>query len=319
MIICGYNEEDNMTYVESDHVIIFRPDDFGCSTKIGNTLKELGYAQDTKLTITNCSEHGIKQYDALKNYFDFKYVSFTTYYVFETINYMMLLNRRYEPNNPSEHFCCLNNKARIGRCKLIDALAKHNLLSKYTTWHETDSNYDFKYFDNKKRILDVLEGTELSFELFNPPEKAFIDSVWSITCEYMDSHYPNDIIEITEKIFIPMAHKKPVLVFGPKDYYKELKLLGFKTHDNIIDYSFDSVDDLDERLNLFIKEMVKLKNRDISETLSATKNIVDHNFKNLVRIVKYRIKNKHGDKVSDEEMGYIKRLLKSKNVEARIC
>jgi hypothetical protein len=96
-----------------------------------------------------------------------------------------------------------------------------------------------------------IKGPDIpSYPILSPSHfgisKIYHDFFLEIVCETYcqgNSFYP------TEKIWRPLANKKPFLIFGPKNYYKNLKVLGFRTFSNWWDESFTN-DDLSHQLKL---------------------------------------------------------------------
>lgn len=308
-------------------VIIFRPDEYECNPKIIKILLESDLKKGTKLTIVNNNPDIRDYYRNLEKHFDLHYENFFTYYIFESVNALLNIGQQYSPLNPSKFMCSLNNNPRIERCKFMDCLEKHDLINgNYVTWQgrnleELGVNYSFKYFDNRKMILDNIDtgNPAMPFEFTMPPKKAFLDSLWSIVSETTSIKNPERLVEVTEKTWIPITHKKPLLVFAPSRFYEKFQKLGFKLHDNLIDYSFDSIYDIDHRLERFMLEVKKLEKLDLIDTLEKTKDVVEHNYKNILKIIRDRIKNCEGDIVNDNDIYMFKKILTNKNVETPLC
>lgn len=303
-------------------VIIFRPEDDVIRYETRELLLESGLEKGTKLTIVNNGLNIGDYYKKLEKHFDFRYECFSTYWIFDIVEGLLNTGQQYTPLNPSKFMCSLNNKPRIERCKFIDCLEKYDLINgNYVTWQGRGVDFSFKYFDNRKMILDNIDtgNPDLPFEYSKPPKKAFSDSLWSIVCEATNTKNPERLVEITEKTWIPITHKKPLVVFAPSRFYEEFQKLGFKLHDNLIDYSFDSIYDIDHRLERFMLEVKKLEKLDLIDTLEKTKDVVEHNYNNILKIIRDRIKNCEGDIVNDNDIYMIKKILNNKNVETPLC
>ena len=63
---------------------------------------------------------------------------------------------------------------------------------------------------------------------------------------------------ITEKTVLALLHGKLFITSGAQFFYKELKRLGFLTYDEIIDYSFDQVEDCAIRQEMIVDQIVNL-------------------------------------------------------------
>ena len=83
----------------------------------------------------------------------------------------------------------------------------------------------------------------------------------------------------TEKIVRPLVSKTPFIVFGAKDYLKNLKKLGFMTFNAFWDESYDNFSGY-ERLVRIIKLVENIKNKSITELKDILKEMdetLDHN------------------------------------------
>jgi hypothetical protein len=201
-------------------------------------------------------------------------------------------------------------------------MAKHDLIeNNFVTWHgEELKGYTFKYFDGKQRSLDKVEtnvqNQPLPFETFIPPKTAFSNSLWSIACEYMYNDDDNYIRSITEKTYLPIAHKRPFLSLGYSGLYKDLKKLGFVLYDEIIDYSFDGIENFDERLEQFILQVKNINELNHKETYKLLLPKINENYKNMLKLTRDRIMSVNGTKISDTDLVSMKRLLNIKRVKA---
>ena len=65
---------------------------------------------------------------------------------------------------------------------------------------------------------------------------------------------------ITEKSYKPFYMMQPFINFGNKHTIKTLKHSGYKTFDRWIDHSYDDIDDVSDRLRMFLVEMDRLYN-----------------------------------------------------------
>lgn len=191
--------------------------------------------------------------------------------------------------NIKKHFITLNRKAHPHRCLFIDMLHKHNLQDfGFVTWHDYQGNfynYEFKHWQPTK--LKIEEGMDVTndddFKLFKPPAQ-FQESLFSVICESTE-----DIIFVTEKTFMPIYHKRPFLIFGAKNTHSFLKKYNFRLFDEIIDYSFDSVDDTAVRYNMTMVELKKICDMDPYYLLDLLMPKIEHNYKNMLTIFKDQI------------------------------
>lgn len=67
--------------------------------------------------------------------------------------------------------------------------------------------------------------------------------------------WPENQLFISEKIFKPCAFRHPAVIHGTRDTLKYLKEMGFATWDHIVDESYDSIDNADQRLVAITKQI----------------------------------------------------------------
>jgi hypothetical protein len=185
----------------------------------------------------------------------------------------------------NKHFTSMNGRSHPWRCMFIDYMYKYNLFDKgYISWHNSDNweyMYDFKWWTPKKLNFDKNwdNPSDGFYDIYRPPLE-FKDSLFSVISE---SNL--ETIFVTEKTYIPIYHKRPFIIFGAPYTHQYLKSLGFMLFDEIIDYSFDSVDDDEKRCDMFMKEVAKLCNANIEKLRKKSITKVEHNFNNLLKIV----------------------------------
>lgn len=92
---------------------------------------------------------------------------------------------------------------------------------------------------------------------------------------------------ITEKTYRPIASLRPFIIVGPEKTLNFLKQLGFKTFSSIIDESYDSVADSEQRFISVcnsIKEFVSKPIDQIRLELYSIKDILLHNQAHLFNL-----------------------------------
>lgn len=98
---------------------------------------------------------------------------------------------------------------------------------------------------------------------------------------------------ITEKTLRPIACKKMFIIVGPANVLQLLRNKGFKTFDDIIDESYDSISDPTERFVRVQKSILDFVSRPLKEIQSIYKqkmNVFEHNFQRLVLLEELEIK-----------------------------
>lgn len=237
----------------------------------------------------------------------FKILYWPTYLITHT--WMGLLNSYIDYQNLKEKFnnpqhlsidkkfdylyINLNNKSRYHRCLMMEKLCENNLMDiGLNSWNMlsteylgcisdlniTYANFDFKCWEEKKINVDdyKIDNTiveEYSKKLLQP--NALIALV-------TETYYRTNFI--TEKTFRPILLEQPFIVLGGKHQNKELTNLGFELYDEIFDYSFDSDDSLENRVQGIIDNLNRIKDRNYYELYEQLSPKIKRNKNRIVEL-----------------------------------
>jgi hypothetical protein len=119
-------------------------------------------------------------------------------------------------------------------------------------------------------------ATWLSFIV---PIEIYNQSAYSIVAETATI---NDYNFYTEKIIKPILAKRLFICFSSVNYLKNLRSLGFKTFDNVIDESYDQEVNPDIRFQKAFDQVLYLCNQEQTIILDQIKEITEHNYNLLV-------------------------------------
>jgi hypothetical protein len=106
----------------------------------------------------------------------------------------------------------------------------------------------------------------------------YVDTYFSVVTETVFD-YPYSFR--TEKIWKPIAMGHPFVVVANAGYYRDLRNLGFKTFDSIIDESFDSITDNQTRIDQIVKTVESLCQQDLDQFLKECYTICKYNQERL--------------------------------------
>ena len=164
-----------------------------------------------------------------------------------------------------------------------------NLLATTSEIRWLDSSYEFKFYKNPTIDIDPSQRTFVKNQLFNNEwgeiylEPApYIDTYFSLVTETV-FEYPYSFR--TEKIAKVLAIGHPFIVAANVGFYRDLRNLGFRTFNSIIDESFDLVENHQDRMDCIYNIVQDLCQQDLASFLTECKDICKYNQQHLKEIV----------------------------------
>jgi hypothetical protein len=106
------------------------------------------------------------------------------------------------------------------------------------------------------------------------PKTIYSRTAYSLVAE---TNAESDFVFMTEKIVKPILAKRLFLVVGGYRYLSTLKVMGFKTFDNVLDESYDEEPDMIKRTKMVMEQFDRLLSMDQREVQNMIKDTVDHN------------------------------------------
>ena len=174
---------------------------------------------------------------------------------------------------PERHFVNLNGVPKYFRARIVDDLMNNRLL-RYTFWSWNKRNFTSDMnirFDNLKQFDPNIEknidasgvtlatGEDSQEKLPMEYQLALID----IFAESIPDNFGE--IFITEKTWKPLLGEKPFLGFNERHYYKTLQSYGIRLYETLFDYSFDEIEDPEERYLGYIENIIRLGNMPLED------------------------------------------------------
>lgn len=97
-----------------------------------------------------------------------------------------------------------------------------------------------------------------------------------VVCESM---FSGQTFLPSEKTARPLLTKNPFLVFGPANFLRNLRKIGFKTFENFWDETYDDFEGVlrIEAMEKIIKEISSYNSQDLKKLYEKMKDILDHN------------------------------------------
>ena len=156
----------------------------------------------------------------------------------------------------------------------IQWLPEQYEVPRYRGNRPADSTYPHQYV--KFDIFDNQWG-----EIYLEPA-AYIDTYFSLVTETV-LEYPHSFF--TEKIAKPLAQGHPWIAATNQGFYRDLRDLGFRTFDHVIDESFDSISNDQDRMDRIADIVTDLCNQDLVAFLLACQDVCKYNQQHLRAVV----------------------------------
>lgn len=205
----------------------------------------------------------------------------------------------------AKSFTFINRKDAIHRRYILSCLHKNSLLEQgkvsfqqsegdvFQQMHDLSTNVGFT-------VEDITEISKCQFEV--PALPIILDhnnnannlprSVFgTLVLIAGETHFTQPMFSwqqsfVTEKSFASIANKQILFVVGQAYSLENIKLMGYRTFDSIIDESYDNIVEPGERLKAVSKEAVKFLNRpfeQIKADYDLVQDILDYNYELLFK------------------------------------
>ena len=256
----------------------------GYETKIHNELLNEMNLKRFKVLYwpTYLIEHTCQQLNA--EYAEGMDLGFNQDYNVENWN-EVVINKNFE-----KLYIHFNGKPRIHRLMVMDLLVKQDLFDLGdNSWNFMGCLSDIVSRD--KYIPQYWKEEIINLDNYTSNTKThrdeFSDKILNPNCLFnLVGETSMDVPYVTEKIFRCLFIKQPFIAYGAKRINKEILNYGFKLFDNIIDYSFDDIDEPIERFDKMLQELKKFKDLDYNELYNKMEDVMDYNKNRLFEILK---------------------------------
>ena len=130
-------------------------------------------------------------------------------------------------------------------------------------------------YDPKKRQILAKEHLFKNEwgEIYLSPEP-YLDTYFSLVSE---TGFVFNRSFRTEKIWKPIAIGHPFIVASNQGYYKDLQNLGFRTFNHLIDESFDTIDNNQDRIDRIVSTIEDLCRQDLPSFITAAQETCKYN------------------------------------------
>jgi len=220
-------------------------------------------------------------------------------------------SRIYETQHKPYKFLFLNGRSRPHRKYLLERFKLDGLLDQslwtnlenrsgsmgqVVLWHEgqdlmlTSTEIktlpeEYEVDRYRQQVNKTFDSGFIKSDLFNQEwgeiyiEPApYIDTYFSLVTETVFD-YPYSFR--TEKIWKPIAMAHPWIAVANAGYYRDMRNLGFKTFDHLIDESFDQIENSQKRIERIAAAVKDLCQQNLDEFLASAQNICKYNQQHL--------------------------------------
>lgn len=206
-------------------------------------------------------------------------------------------------------FLCLNGRARDHRKYLVERLNDLGLLDQSLwTWLDTSAirskafNSEitdrprahhflpekYEHAAYQANVSQTYSDDYAKLGLFNNEwgeiylnADAYVDTYFSLVTETV-YNYPHSFR--TEKIWKPIAMGHPWICVANMGYYRDLRALGFRTFDTVIDESFDAIEGSVARMERLIQVIEDIHRNGLQEFVASCEEICKYNQAHMVHL-----------------------------------
>lgn len=198
-----------------------------------------------------------------------------------------------QPRN--RDFTCLSRTHKWWRAAVMADLKRNGLLNNSFWSYRTDITI------NDSPEMNPIEIDQLNLRYYmeefvksapyvcdNLTPADHNDHAQTVTQHYTDS-YCNIVLEtlydadqssgtfLTEKIFKPIKHAQPFIIIGPAGTTHNLKYMGYRVFESVIDHSYDSEPNNTRRWQLAFQEIARIKKEFSPAWIERCRADLEHN------------------------------------------
>ncbi len=261
----------------------------------------------TSIIYLNCCPNGAEIYESFckRNNIDKNRISmeYIPWYMYDKSNRSF----PYATGKKSKLFFTLNRRMHEHRSLFVMLMQKENLLDKFymsfpkyhvgtnETFYKKVSGYvplfskygitleDVKRADEiMPMVLDVDNWNPYPLPITSNELRPFYEK--SLISVVSETYFYSKVIHLTEKTFKPIVNHHPFIMISAPNTLKTIKSFGFRTFDNIIDESYDSIEDHNDRFDAIlsiIRHLSSWNKKQISKATEAIKDAVEYNYELL--------------------------------------
>lgn len=148
--------------------------------------------------------------------------------------------------------------------------------------------YEINEYQHRIQTIPTTSQNFIKYHLFNNtwgeiyirPEP-YVDTYFSLVSETVFD-YPYSFR--TEKIWKPICMGHPWIAVSNSGYYRDLRNLGFKTFGHLIDESFDTIENSQDRIERIEQVVEDLCRQDLVQFIMAAEEVCKYNQQHLIEL-----------------------------------
>lgn len=277
-------DEINDIYSTADHVLVIG------SELHAATIEFIKKFDLTKITYFICGYLHWRMHNArVEKFLDW----FTTsVYFYKHVKPSILYNLRAFDPKPFA-FDALLGRKKPHRDLAYNYIQENGLLDRGITTYINDFKATLAPEDNEKWIWQAdgiqdlgLQARNIDFTVDRLdyyghnmslsqiiPYDIYNQTAYSLVCE---TNFDNQFVFLTEKTVKPMIARRLFVTLGNQYHLAALRRLGFKTFDNIIDESYDTIEDHTRRHTAAMEQLKYLCEQDQAIVLERAREAIEH-------------------------------------------
>ena len=152
---------------------------------------------------------------------------------------------------------------------LYEKLRKNKVLYENSTivFHKSPQDWKKNHLGDKDTILVDHQGFHASHDLYS-------NHYFELVPETMHQH----VHHYSEKTAKPIITCTPFIIAGTPLYLEYLREVGYKTFADIFDETYDTVIDLEDRIESIVETLKYIKNTGFEKLYHKSKHVLEHNF-----------------------------------------
>ena len=162
----------------------------------------------------------------------------------------------------------INSDYKHTNVDIFKNIREHPYMSELLKYYEDFMSLGYKKldWDYKENKNDVYTNTTYT------TKDHYSKTLFNIVTE---TSFENDSINLTEKTFKPLANCQPFLIFGDHNANKKIFDYGFQLYDDLIDYSFDDIQNNVDRFIACTNEIKRIHSLGEGYIMEWYKNNID--------------------------------------------